>query len=53
MASIAAIANDFFTACETGKGWEGCKSYCTPNATFSAQAEPLQELKLLRNMRTG
>jgi len=28
MASITAIANDFFAACETGKGWEGCKAYC-------------------------
>jgi predicted ester cyclase len=47
MASITAIANDFFTACETGKGWEGCKSYCTPNATFAAQAEPLAGIKTL------
>jgi predicted ester cyclase len=41
MASITASARDFFTACETGKGWEVCKAYCTPNATFAAQAEPL------------
>jgi len=41
MASITAIAKDFFAACETGKGWEVCKAYCTPNATFAAQAEPL------------
>jgi predicted ester cyclase len=41
MASITAIARDFFTACETGKGWEVCKAYCTPAATFAAQAEPL------------
>ena len=25
MASITAIAKDFFAACETGKGWEACK----------------------------
>jgi hypothetical protein len=24
MASITAIARTFFTACETGKGWEVC-----------------------------
>jgi predicted ester cyclase len=47
MASITAVANDFFAACETGKGWEVCKTYCTPNATFAAQAEPLAEIKTL------
>jgi predicted ester cyclase len=41
MAAITAIAKDFFTACEAGKGWEVCKAYCTPDATFAAQAEPL------------
>jgi hypothetical protein len=47
MASITAIANDFFAACETGKGWETCKACCTPNATFAAQAEPLADIKTL------
>jgi hypothetical protein len=47
MASITAIANDFFAACETGKGWETCKAYCAPNATFAAQAEPLADIKTL------
>jgi hypothetical protein len=47
MASITAVANDFFAACETGKGWEVCKTYCTPNATFAAQAEPLAKIKTL------
>jgi predicted ester cyclase len=41
MAPITAIAKDFFTACEAGKGWDVCKAYCTPDATFAAQAEPL------------
>jgi predicted ester cyclase len=45
--SITAIAEAFFEACETGKGWEVCSAYCTPNATFSAQAEPLLEVKTL------
>jgi predicted ester cyclase len=31
----------FFDACETGKGWAGCKQYCHPDATFSAQAGAL------------
>lgn len=47
MASTTTIAKDFFTACETGKGWEACKFYCTPNATFAAQAEPLVGVKTL------
>jgi hypothetical protein len=38
----------FFEACETGKGWEGCKAYYKPDATFSAQAEPLAAVKTLR-----
>lgn len=47
MAGIADIAEKFFVACETGKGWEGCKPYCASGATFSAQAEPLAEIKSL------
>ncbi len=47
MASITAIAREFFDACETGKGWQGCRQYCTPNAGFSAQAEPLADMKTL------
>jgi predicted ester cyclase len=48
MASMTGIAHDFFVACESGKGWEGCRPYCTPNATFSAQAEPLAGVKTLQ-----
>jgi predicted ester cyclase len=47
MASITAIASDFFAACETGKGWEACKTFCAPNATFAAQAEPLVGINTL------
>ncbi len=35
------IAERFFDACETGKGWEVCAEYCHENATFSAQADAL------------
>src|SRR6516162_11024346 len=45
--SITTVAEAFFKACETGKGWQVCRAYCTPNATFSAQAEPLLEVKTL------
>jgi len=45
--SITTVAEAFFEACETGKGWEVCVAYCTPNATFSAQAEALVDVKTL------
>ena len=48
MSSITGTARRFFEACETGTGWEGCKAYCKPNATFSAQAEPLDDVKTLQ-----
>jgi predicted ester cyclase len=41
MSAIKATAEKFFDACETGKGWEGCRQYCRPDATFSAQAAAL------------
>jgi len=47
MTSIATKAQEFFDACETGKGWAVCSAFCTPDATFSAQAEPLLEMKTL------
>src|SRR5258706_15517784 len=48
MTPIAGIARQFFEACEAGKGWDGCKAYCNANATFSAQAEPLADVKTLQ-----
>ena len=48
MSEITAVAKQFFEACETGKGWDVCKAYCTPTASFSAQAEPLSDLKTLQ-----
>jgi ketosteroid isomerase-like protein len=47
MPSMTDTADAFFAACETGKGWEACAAYCTPDATFSAQAEPLLDVKTL------
>jgi len=41
MSNISEQAKLFFEACETGKGWEVCKSFCHPNATFSAQTAAL------------
>ncbi len=48
MVAITGIAEKFFEACETGKGWQGCKEYCKPDATFSAQAEPLADIQSLQ-----
>jgi len=48
MAPAVEVARAFFDACETGKGWEGCRQFCTPDATFSAQAEPLADVHTLQ-----
>ena len=37
-------AKRFFEACETGKGWEECKAYCNPDATFSSQTNALSDI---------
>ncbi len=47
MSSIRDTAQGFFDACETGKGWEGCKKYCQSDATFSAQAGALTGIDTL------
>ena len=47
MGSLTGIAEKFFDACETGKGWESCSVFCSADATFSAQASPLSEVKTL------
>ena len=36
-------AKAFFEACETGKGWDGCKPFCREGASFSCQADALAE----------
>ena len=48
MASIRQTAEQFFDACETGKGWEVCKQYCHPAATFTAQAGALAGVETLQ-----
>jgi predicted ester cyclase len=47
MATITAVAEKFFAACETGRGWAVCRAYCTSQASFSAQAEPLADVRTL------
>lgn len=41
------IAQAFFDACETGKGWEVCQAWCLPDAGFSCQADALADTKTL------
>ena len=48
MASIRETAEQFFDACETGKGWAGCKAYCHDNATFAAQAGALADVSTVQ-----
>lgn len=48
MSSMKETAQKLFDACESGKGWDVCKQYCTPGATFSAQADALAETKTLQ-----
>jgi predicted ester cyclase len=45
---INETAKRFFEACETGKGWDACRQYCHPNATFSAQAGALDGVNTLQ-----
>ena len=47
MTEISDVAMKFFDACEAGEGWRGCEAYCHADATFSAQAEPLADLRTL------
>ncbi len=47
MPSIRENAEQFFDACETGKGWSVCQRYCHPAATFAAQAGALTDVKTL------
>jgi predicted ester cyclase len=47
MSTTLGPAKQFFEACETGQGWEVCKAFCTPDATFSAQTNALSGISTL------
>lgn len=47
MSSIKDTAQQFFEACDTGKGWDGTKQFCHPEASFSAQAGALAGIDTL------
>lgn len=37
-------ATSFFHACEGLQGWDGCRQYTAPSASFVGQCEPLVEI---------
>jgi len=41
-------ATNFFHACESLTGWEGCKQYVAADAPFSAQSEPLVDIETVQ-----
>ena len=45
--SMSETAMAFSDACDTGKGWEICREWCTDGATFSCQAAALAEITTL------
>ena len=47
MSSMKETAAQCFEACETGKGWEVCKDFCHPDASFAAQADAFQGIETL------
>ena len=47
MSTILGPAREFFEACETGQGWDACKAFCDPDATFSSQTGALAEISTL------
>ena len=42
--TVSETAREFFEACETGKGWGVCKTWCHDDATFSCQADALADV---------
>ncbi len=48
MTTIRDTAEQFFVACETGRGWETCQAYCHADATFSAQTHALAGVDTLQ-----
>jgi len=49
MSTILGSAKQFFEGCETGKGWDVCKAFCNPDATFSSQTGALSEISTLED----
>ena len=37
MATMIELAEAFFVSCDTGGGWEKCKTFCTPTLAWHAK----------------
>ncbi len=48
MNTIETIATDFHHACMTGKGWQECQQYCTPDATFTHEGTMFADTNTLQ-----
>jgi len=48
MSAMKDSAQQFFDACETGKGWEACQRFCHAGATFSSQTGALAGITTLQ-----
>lgn len=44
MSTRTQIAETFLDACETGKGWDACRAFCHPDASFAAQSDALADV---------
>ena len=42
-------AKNFFSNCESGKGWEACKEYVKGNGSFNCQAAPFAEVTEIKD----
>ena len=45
MSQAFSNATRFFEACEAPLGWQACEAYTAPDATFTAQSEPIANIK--------
>ena len=44
MNTIESIATSFHHTCMTGKGWQECQQYCTPDASFTHEGEMFADI---------
>ena len=47
MEPIETTATNFHHDCMTSKGWEVCRQYCTPDATFTHEGEMFDDIHTL------
>ena len=48
MDTIESIATRFHQACMTGKGWQECQQFCTPDATFTHEGTMFADIRTLQ-----